>query len=108
MEDELIANQVGGNEKIKDLAAAAKNGRMSVAVDDVQNARDLSDAARAAGSRLEVLIEVDVGMGRGGVRSSEEGVRLAQHIGRLPGLKLRGVQGYGGHYMLEPDRVLRI
>ena len=42
IEDVLIANQVGGKEKIKALAAAAKNGRMSVAVDDVQNARDLS------------------------------------------------------------------
>ena len=108
IEDVLIANQVGGKEKIKALAAAAKNGRMSVAVDDVQNARDLSDAARAAGSSLEVLIEVDVGMGRGGVRSSEEGASLAQHISKLPGLKLRGVQGYEGHCMLEPDRAVRI
>src|SRR5947209_9508099 len=108
IEDVLIANQVGGKEKIKALAAAAKDGRMSVAVDDVQNARDLSDAARAAGSSLEVLIEVDVGMGRGGVRSSEEGASLAQHISKLPGLKLRGVQGYEGHCMLEPDRAVRI
>jgi len=108
IEDVLIANQVGGKEKIKALATAAKNGRMSVAIDDVQNARDLSDAARAAGSRLEVLIEVDVGMGRGGVRSAEEGASLAQHISKLPGLKLRGVQGYEGHCMSEPDRAVRI
>jgi D-serine deaminase-like pyridoxal phosphate-dependent protein len=108
IEDVLIANQVGGKEKIRALARAAKNGRLSVAVDDGQNAQDLSDAARAAGSRLEVLIEVDVGMGRGGVRSLEEGVRLAQHLSKLPGLKLRGVQGYEGHCMLEPDRAVRI
>jgi D-serine deaminase-like pyridoxal phosphate-dependent protein len=108
IEDVLIANQVGGKEKIRALARAAKNGRLSVAVDDGQNAQDLSDAARAAGSRLEVLIEVDVGMGRGGVRSPEEGVRLAQHLSKLPGLKLRGVQGYEGHCMLEPDRAVRI
>jgi len=108
IEDVLIANQVGGKEKIKALAAAAKNGRMSVAVDDVQNARDLSDAARAAGSRLEVLIEVDVGMGRGGVRSPEEAMTLARRVAHLPGLRFRGVQGYEGHCMLEPDRSLRI
>jgi D-serine deaminase-like pyridoxal phosphate-dependent protein len=108
IEDVLIANQVGGKEKITALAAAAKNGRLSVAVDDVQNAQDLSDAARAAGSRLEVLIEVDVGMGRGGVRSPEEGVRLAQHLSELPNLELRGVQGYEGHCMVEPDRAARM
>ena len=36
--------------------------------------------------RLEVLIEVDVGMRRGGVRSAAEAVALAQHVSTLPGL----------------------
>jgi D-serine deaminase-like pyridoxal phosphate-dependent protein len=79
-----------------------------VAVDHPQNANDLSGAVQAAGSTLEVLIEVDVGMGRGGVRSSVEAVDLAQHLVKLPGLRFRGVQGYEGHCMLEPDRARRI
>jgi D-serine deaminase-like pyridoxal phosphate-dependent protein len=108
IEDVLIANQVGGKEKIKALAGAARRGRLSVAVDDVRNASDLSQAVCAAGSQLDVLIEVDVGMGRGGVRSPEEAVTLAQHLSHLPGLRLRGVQGYEGHCMLEPDRAVRI
>ncbi len=108
IEDVLIANQVGGREKIAALAKAAKHGRLTVAIDDVRNAADLSSAAQAAGSTMEVLIEVDVGMGRGGVRSPEEAVNLAQHVAMLPGLKLRGVQGYEGHCMLEPDRDVRI
>src|SRR2546427_12286962 len=72
IEDVLIANQVGGKEKIKALAAAAKNGRMSEAADGVQNASDLSDAPRRTGSWMEVMIRADGGMGRreGG---SEEG-----------------------------------
>ena len=57
---------------------------------------------------MDVLIEIDVGMGRGGVRSAEQAVVLAQQIGKLPGLTLRGVQGYEGHCMLEPDRSVRI
>jgi 3-hydroxy-D-aspartate aldolase len=77
-------------------------------VDCAQNARDLSDAVQAAGSRLDVLIEVDVGMGRGGVRSPAEALELARVLSTLGGLTLRGVQGYEGHCMLEPDRELRI
>jgi D-serine deaminase-like pyridoxal phosphate-dependent protein len=106
--DVLIANQVGGREKIAALANAAKDGRLTVVIDDARNAGDLSQAVQAAGSKLEALIEVDVGMGRGGVRSAEEAVSLAQHVAKLPGLRLRGVQGYEGHCMLEPDREVRI
>ena len=106
--DVLIANQVGGKEKIKALAEAARQGGLTVAVDDAGNAKDLSDAAVAAGSKLDILIEIDVGMGRGGVRSPEEAVELARSLARLPALRFRGVQGYEGHCMLEPDRAVRI
>lgn len=106
--DVLIANEVCGRGKVKALAEAAREARLTVAIDDASNAAELSDAACAAGSALEVLIEVDVGMGRGGVRSPEAAVTLAQHVAGLQGLRLRGVQGYEGHCMLEPDRDLRI
>jgi D-serine deaminase-like pyridoxal phosphate-dependent protein len=106
--DVLIANQVGGREKIKALAEAARRGGLTVAVDDAGNAQDLSDAAAAAGSKLDVLIEIDIGMGRGGVRSPKEAVELAQTLARHPALRFRGVQGYEGHCMLEPDRTVRI
>ena len=77
IKDVLIANQVGGREKIAALAREAKHGYLTVAVDNTQNARDLSAAVQGAGGKLEVLIEVDVGIGRGGVRSAEEAVTLA-------------------------------
>jgi len=108
IQDVLIANQVGGREKIAAMAKAAREGRLTVAIDHTQNAEELSNAVQAAGSKLDVLIEVDVGMGRGGVRSAEEAVTLAQRAAKLPGLRLRGVQGYEGHCMLEPDRDVRI
>jgi D-serine deaminase-like pyridoxal phosphate-dependent protein len=108
IEDVLIANQVVGTRKVKALAEAAKEGRLTVAIDCTENARDLSAAVVSAGSRLEVLIEVDVGMGRGGVRSAQEALSLARDVSGLPRLALRGVQGYEGHCMLEPDRELRV
>jgi len=107
IDDVLIANEVVGPGKIAALAQAAKQGHLTVAVDDPRNAANLSAALSAAGASLNTLIEVDVGMGRGGVRSPEEAVALAQCIDKLPNLRLRGVQGYEGHCMLETDRVAR-
>jgi D-serine deaminase-like pyridoxal phosphate-dependent protein len=107
VQDVLIANQVGGREKIAALARAARNGRFTVAIDHPHNTEELSEAAQEAGSQLEVLIEVDLGMGRGGIRTVEDAVSLAQLASKLPGLRFRGIQGYEGHCMHETDRVVR-
>jgi D-serine deaminase-like pyridoxal phosphate-dependent protein len=107
IEDVLIANQVVGEEKIRRLVEAARNARLTVAVDDVRNAEALSAAAAAVGSEIGVLVDVDVGMNRAGVRTVEDALRVAGHISRLPNLRLRGVMGYEGHCGQEPDRTVR-
>src|SRR5437764_9735568 len=66
--DLLIANEVVGGEKIEALAETARAARVTVAVDDAGNAGTLAAAAREAGSEIGVLVDVDVGMGRCGVR----------------------------------------
>jgi D-serine deaminase-like pyridoxal phosphate-dependent protein len=106
--DILIANEVVGGEKIKALAELAREGRISVAIDDARNAEELSAAALKAGSMLGVLIDLDVGMERCGVRNKEEALRLAEQVSRLRGLRLEGMMGYEGHCMLEPDPELRV
>lgn len=108
IKDVLIANEIVGKEKIEALALAARSGHFTVALDDARNADDLSRALSKVGSRIDVIIEIDVGMGRGGVRSPTEAVKLAQHLSTLPNLTFRGVQGYEGHCMLEPNREVRI
>ncbi len=105
--DVLIANQVGGRQKIKALAQAARKHRLTVAVDDPGNASELSAAVSEEKASLDCLIEVDVGMGRGGVRSVREALELARQMAGLPGLSLRGVQGYEGHCMHERERAVR-
>ena len=82
VQDVLIANQVGGQEKIAALARAARDDRFTVAIDHPRNTEELSKAAREAGSELEVLIEVDLGMGRGGVRTVEGALSLAREACR--------------------------
>lgn len=105
--DVLIANEVGGGQKIRALAQAAKEHHLTVAVDDPGNASELSAAVSEEKARLDCLIEVDVGMGRGGVRSVRDAVELARHVADQPGLSLRGVQGYEGHCMHERERAVR-
>lgn len=103
----LIANQIVGAGKCRYLAEAAREIQIMVAVDDVDNANQLSAAAQAAGSQIGVLVEVDTGMNRCGVRSAEDASRVAEQVNALPGLRLHGVTGYEGHCVLEPNRDIR-
>jgi D-serine deaminase-like pyridoxal phosphate-dependent protein len=107
LDDVLVANEVVGADKIRALASEARSHRIAVAIDDERNAADLDLALRSSGGRLDVLIDVDVGMGRCGVRSAEAAVALAEKAVRCPNLRLRGVQGYEGHCMREPDPGVR-
>jgi len=108
IEDVLVANQVVHPDKVRTLVETARAHRLTVAVDDARNIEQLSAAAEEAGADLELLIEIDVGMGRCGVRNREEAVPLAEVIAQLPRVRLRGMQGYEGHCMLEPDRDVRL
>jgi D-serine deaminase-like pyridoxal phosphate-dependent protein len=106
--DVLIANQLVQRDKVTAVAELARDHRITVAVDDVRNVEQLARAAAEAGSTLELLIEIDVGMGRCGVRTQEEALPIAERIAELPAVSLRGIQAYEGHCMLEPDRDKRI
>jgi len=106
--DVLIANQLTHPDKVRAAAELARSHRLTIAVDDVRNVEQLARAADDAGARLELLIELDVGMGRCGVRTQEEALPLAERIGELDALTLRGIQAYEGHCMLEPDPDKRV
>jgi D-serine deaminase-like pyridoxal phosphate-dependent protein len=103
IEDVLVTSQVVGEDKLLALAELAGSHRVTVAVDDARNIRQLSQAAAAAGSVLDLLIEVDVGMGRSGVRTADQALPLAAAIHELPAVRFRGVQGYEGHCMGMDD-----
>jgi 3-hydroxy-D-aspartate aldolase len=65
------------------------------AVDEERNARDLSEAAKAAGVVADVVIDVAVGT-RSGIPPGDGAVALAQLVDKLPNLKLRGMLSYDG------------
>jgi D-serine deaminase-like pyridoxal phosphate-dependent protein len=102
-----VVNTVAGREKLAALAELARDAEVMVAVDDARNAADVAAAARAAGSTVGVLIEIDTGMDRAGVDTAEQAVALAQRVAVQEGLRLLGVTGYEGHCSLTPERELR-
>jgi D-serine deaminase-like pyridoxal phosphate-dependent protein len=108
LDDILIANQVVGAIKAAELARLATSARVIAEVDSAANGAELSAAGVEAGSRIGVLVELDVGLHRAGVRSVEEAVELGTFLERQPGLELLGLLGYEGHCMLEPDRAVRV
>ncbi|MDA0264954.1 MAG: alanine racemase [Chloroflexi bacterium] len=91
--DILLANQVVTASKIRRLCALADQTSISVAVDNPDNAQQLSDGAVAAGVELRVLVEVEAGMGRCGIAPGPDAVALAQKVRDLPGLRFEGVMG---------------
>eukprot|EP00051_Salpingoeca_urceolata_P033399 m.20540 g.20540 ORF g.20540 m.20540 type:complete len:412 (-) comp6197_c0_seq1:218-1453(-) len=109
IESILIANQVVGTQKLRRLTRLlgdCPNLQLIVAVDMLVHADKLSEACSAAGVVLNVVIEVDIGMGRGGVPpQSASAVNLATKIAALPGLRFAGLMGYEGHLLdvADPD-----
>ena len=72
-----------------------KNPHFIQAVDHVQNARELSDAAKEARVTADVVVDVAVGR-RTGVPPGEPALEVAKLVDTLPNLKLRGVISYDG------------
>ena len=95
--DLLVAFPIVGRAKLERLMAVARRARVTVALDSVEAARPLSEAAQAAEVEIGVLAETDVGLGRVGVPPGEPLVALAECLRKLPGLVFEGVTFYPGH-----------
>jgi len=103
IEDILIANQIVDPQKIYRLAGLARgDAKVTIAVDNADNIRDLSNVASAVGSTLYVLVEVNVGANRCGVNTPSEVLELAQQIDASEGLIFEGFQAYAGQLSHNP------
>ena len=91
--DILLANQVVTVSKIRRLCALVRQASMGIAVDNPDNAEQLSQGAVAAGVELRVLVEIEAGMGRCGISPGSGAVALAQKVKGLPGLRFDGIMG---------------
>jgi len=92
----LVSNEVVGAPKLARLAALARRARISVCVDNEQNVVDMDAAARAAGGKIDVLVEVNGGGNRCGVEPGPACVDLAQRIAASRQLRFAGLHAYQG------------
>jgi D-serine deaminase-like pyridoxal phosphate-dependent protein len=104
----LIANEIVGSKKIARLAALEKRANVVVAVDSVENVRELSEAADAVGVEIGILVDVNVRIARCGVEPGEPTTTLAKVVDGLTGLRFDGLMGYEGHVTAGEDEKRQI
>ncbi len=82
-----IARLIALNEKLKELI---------VVVDNADVGARLDDAAHARGKRLKVLVDIDPGLGRTGIKR-ENAFPLVSQVARSRALEYAGLQCYAGN-----------
>ena len=79
------------------LLALMDYAALSIIVDHLEVAHGWSEAMRAAGRTLDVLVKVDVGFHRCGIDPKGDPIGFIQAIASMPGLRLRGLLSHAGH-----------
>ena len=103
--DILVSNEIVGASKLARLAALSGIATVAVCADDAGQVAALETAARDAGIRLSVLVEIDVGGNRCGVAPGGEAVALAKAIAASKHLRFGGLQAYHGRaqHLRKPE-----
>lgn len=106
--DVLLAHQPVGPKpgKLVELSARFPSVRIATVVDDFPAAERLSAAFQNAGQRIDVLLDINSGLGRTGIRPGPAAAELYRRLSALPGLRLCGLHAYDGH-LRQSDPVER-
>lgn len=97
----LIANQVVSEQKIRKMVDLAVLGDLIVCIDNYENARHISEAARRVNRKMNVLVEVNVGINRCGLMPGVQTLDFVCAISKLENLSFRGLMGYEGGMFIE-------
>jgi D-serine deaminase-like pyridoxal phosphate-dependent protein len=81
-----IARLVALNARLADLMAVCDNATV---------AARLNEAARAAGKKLKIVVDIDPGLGRTGI-APPDALPLVEFVARADGLEYAGLQCYAG------------
>lgn len=100
----LLAYPLVGPDKWRRAADLGTRCRLTVMLDSGEAADGLAAHARRVGVDVEILVELDAGLGRVGVPTVEDAVAVAERVERLPGLRLAGIGCYPGH-LREPEEL---
>jgi D-serine deaminase-like pyridoxal phosphate-dependent protein len=83
------------------LSRAFPQVAFSTIADDSGAVAALAAAARDAGTTIEVLLDLDVGMGRTGIAPGAAALELYRTLATTPGLRPGGLHAYDGHLRQE-------
>jgi D-serine deaminase-like pyridoxal phosphate-dependent protein len=99
----LITSPIVSINKMPRLLACLKQANeLILVIDNPQNAMMLNQLGLAHHLRINVLVDIDGGIGRTGV-GFNEALDFARYLNALPALKLRGIQCYAGHLQHVQD-----
>jgi D-serine deaminase-like pyridoxal phosphate-dependent protein len=92
----LIGYPVIGDDKLVRFEALHRKASVLTTVDSRTGAEGLSAVGERSGKPVQVLIEIDGGLHRGGRQPGSDTLRFAESIADLPGIHMKGIMGYFG------------
>ena len=104
IKDILIAFPIIGEDKLKRLGELLKKTNVCTIINSVEGAQGLSDLGEKIGKKIQVLIEVDGGIRRGGRKPGMDTVDFARDVKNMKGIEIKGILYYGGTIYEARDR----
>lgn len=102
-DDILLAYPPVGKARADRVAALPRSARIVVALDSLEAIAEMENAAAAAGHRVGVYVEIDMGMHRVGVPDAKAALELARRVQRSTSLSYEGIAFYPGHIRESVD-----
>lgn len=96
IKDIFIAYPLIGEDKLCRLLKLSEQIKVSTIVNSYIGARQLSDFFEKEDKKIDVLIEMDGGLNRGGVKPGDDTLAYARKIRELKGIRIIGLMYYGG------------
>jgi D-serine deaminase-like pyridoxal phosphate-dependent protein len=104
IDDVYLSYQVVGERKLDRLVFLSKKlDSFATTVDGRAQVRQLQAAAARGEATVDVIVEIDLGLGRTGVQPGEQAVELAQFVAGQPNLSLEGLLAYEAHVKAEAE-----
>lgn len=95
----LITSPLASRSKVAVLDGLLAEGAQLALVVDSELGVELLSRDLSNDHKLDVLVDLDVGMGRTGTRSNQTVERILEKVSNAPQLTFRGYQHYAGHVM---------
>jgi D-serine deaminase-like pyridoxal phosphate-dependent protein len=98
IDDVLLVCPVVTESKLERVVwLAEKCEQFAMMVDGPGNVEPLAAVAAAHDTTVDVVIEIDAGLRRMGVRPGDEAVAFAEHVAGLEGVSIHGILGHDAH-----------